>query len=197
MQCLTGMEIRKFLTFIFEHPWDCSFRKCRSRTLAPVRFTNPNSIHRDWGCYTTIQKPAFWFKKQFCLKIRVFQMCMSQFTGPDKLSIYLIEICNLQRWFLKPLGRKWNTKKRRCLLVCVDLQAGHDFAYSLLIVSLKHWINSRKTFMFAIITSNHTTWWCLRLVKKIATIKKDHKSVNLWVWGSFWRGQTNGYLPIT
>ena len=35
--------------FHFEHSRDSAFRKYRSLTLAPVRFTNPNSNHRnDW-----------------------------------------------------------------------------------------------------------------------------------------------------
>ena len=40
------MEISEFPNFSFEHPSGSAFRKYRSRTLALVQFTNPNSNHR-------------------------------------------------------------------------------------------------------------------------------------------------------
>ena len=42
VQRLTGMEIREFPNISFEYPMGSTFRKYRSRTIAPVRFINPN-----------------------------------------------------------------------------------------------------------------------------------------------------------
>ena len=62
VQCLTGTEIGKFTNISFEHPRGSVFRKYRSRTLAPVRFTNSNSNHRARSFYLlfTISRARFY-----------------------------------------------------------------------------------------------------------------------------------------
>ena len=52
------MEICEFSNISFEHPMGDTFKKYRSKDLAPVQFTNPNFNHRDKG-YISISNVYF------------------------------------------------------------------------------------------------------------------------------------------
>ena len=79
VQCLTGMEIRKFPNISFEHPRGSTFKKYRSQDLAPIWFTNPNFNHRvnlrviaNCSSFCGIFWPKCFMKVNFCQRLARF-----------------------------------------------------------------------------------------------------------------------------
>ena len=82
------METREFPNISFEHPRGSTFRKYRSRTLAPVQFTNPNSNHRAVFRirYYRIKYSLLWWSTAQLAEQRVHEIC-----GIHNISTKLVE----------------------------------------------------------------------------------------------------------